>query len=269
MNWLEYVNITSVINSGGWLECRGAKVLDHLPGFEAKYGGTYNGYPGDWDCHGNEMGNDGPFNFAYLVTHAHPSHRHRPPSEHSANDTTGGHENDRDDIGKPIAYFPAGKTTWKGEPPKIAPKEDYEMDSLLKIPGMRDNIIKALKIALITKASDDSDMLHMTMEYFHWNYDTIDKYKIAIPVELFVNVSPNPTGDKAKLSYSLLEDSRVNITVTNMLGQDFNFIVAHYEELQTSGKHQVTLNSENLNPGIYLVSVIINGKSTTKKLIKI
>ena len=79
-------------------------------------------------------------------------------------------------------------------------------------------------------------------------------------------VFPNPSKGNASVSYSLLFDADVNVAVYNVLGIKKVELV---NSKQVAGEYKLNLNSNDnkLTSGIYFISLIIDGKSTTQKLI--
>lgn len=80
------------------------------------------------------------------------------------------------------------------------------------------------------------------------------------------NVFPNPSNGNATVSYSLLTDADVNVSVYNVLGIKTAELV---NSKQTAGEFKLNLNSSDtkLTSGIYFISLIIDGKSTTQRLV--
>lgn len=79
------------------------------------------------------------------------------------------------------------------------------------------------------------------------------------------NVYPNPAQNNVTLVYSLFENQKINISLYDLLGNEIMQLVA---EQQSSGKHQITFNKENLSPGIYFIKLKgANATEVTKKLI--
>lgn len=59
---------------------------------------------------------------------------------------------------------------------------------------------------------------------------------------------PNPFNPSTKISFSLAVDSKVNLTVYNLLGETVSTLV---NSVMPAGKHDVNFQGENLNSGIY------------------
>ena len=80
--------------------------------------------------------------------------------------------------------------------------------------------------------------------------------------ELYTNY-PNPFNPSTNISFYLLKDGHVSLKIYNTLGQEVANLV---NELMESGIHSVTFNAENLNSGIYIYSLQVNGYISTKKM---
>jgi subtilisin-like proprotein convertase family protein len=80
------------------------------------------------------------------------------------------------------------------------------------------------------------------------------------------NVFPNPSNGNATVSYSLLTDADVNVSVYNVLGIKTAELV---NSKQTAGEYKLNLNLSynKLTSGIYFISLIIDGKTTTQRLV--
>lgn len=76
-------------------------------------------------------------------------------------------------------------------------------------------------------------------------------------------VYPNPTQSNAEISYSLSQNSFVELSVINSLGQR-KFLL---QEQKEAGTHTFNMNLSNHQAGIYLCELTVNGKRVVKKLI--
>ena len=78
-----------------------------------------------------------------------------------------------------------------------------------------------------------------------------------------LNIYPNPTNTNTTVSFSLSNESNVTINVTDLAGK-----IVYTNTLGTvNGAQNVTVNTENLTSGVYMVNVSINGTVSTEKLI--
>ncbi|MBI5538641.1 MAG: T9SS type A sorting domain-containing protein [Bacteroidia bacterium] len=82
-----------------------------------------------------------------------------------------------------------------------------------------------------------------------------------------LNLYPNPINNESVLVIDLNETSEVEISITNMLGQK----IANYKKTFFSGPCDLPVKDilkSDITSGVYFLSVTINGKAETLKLIK-
>lgn len=81
-----------------------------------------------------------------------------------------------------------------------------------------------------------------------------------------ISCSPNPTNDKTTLSYTLSDDSDVEIFVFDMLGNE----ILHVNSVtQNIGSHEVELDLSNMPDGMYFCNIYTgNNNNKTLKIIK-
>ncbi|MBA3704643.1 MAG: T9SS type A sorting domain-containing protein [Bacteroidetes bacterium] len=79
-----------------------------------------------------------------------------------------------------------------------------------------------------------------------------------------VDIYPNPSNQSSVISYQLINNSEVKISVYDLLGKE---IMKLAEENQNAGGHQLNFNAENLKNGVYFIKVIISGREITEKFI--
>jgi len=81
---------------------------------------------------------------------------------------------------------------------------------------------------------------------------------------------PNPFNPATTIRFSIASDSRVNITVSNVLGQ---LVMELVNDNRSAGNHEITFNANDLATGVYLYkinAVSIDGKTNftnTRKMI--
>jgi len=77
------------------------------------------------------------------------------------------------------------------------------------------------------------------------------------------NIYPNPFSDNATLRFDLAADAQVAISVRNVLGQTLiDRQIGHL----SAGVHTQQLASDGLAPGIYLVSLLVDGQQHTVRV---
>jgi hypothetical protein len=79
-----------------------------------------------------------------------------------------------------------------------------------------------------------------------------------------MNIFPNPSNGNVNVTFNLQSQKEVSIIVTDLAGK-----VALTNEMGTLnlGAHKVTLNTESLSNGVYMVNIIANGVSSIEKLV--
>jgi hypothetical protein len=87
--------------------------------------------------------------------------------------------------------------------------------------------------------------------------------KLPDHIELLQNY-PNPFNPITTISFSLLDDSSVNLRVFDILGRE---VARLLDKRLEAGKHQVTFDGSNLNGGIYFYEIKADNFRDTKKLI--
>jgi len=81
-----------------------------------------------------------------------------------------------------------------------------------------------------------------------------------------ISVFPNPINSKPIIEFYLQNYSQVNLTVLDITGRVVFEPLTR--ELQ-SGKNQLTLNTENLSPGVYFCRLQVGEEVLTRKIIKL
>ena len=86
--------------------------------------------------------------------------------------------------------------------------------------------------------------------------------EISQDLELFQNV-PNPVLDNTNISFYLPQDGKINLTVSNTLGQN---VLTLSSEVYTKGMHTITMDASSLSTGVYFYKLEANKISITKQL---
>lgn len=76
-------------------------------------------------------------------------------------------------------------------------------------------------------------------------------------------IYPNPTSNSAILSIDLKNNSTVNVSVMNMVGQ----VVKTSSNSSQVGRNNITIDLTGLSKGVYMTTVNVDGATSTKKLI--
>jgi len=87
----------------------------------------------------------------------------------------------------------------------------------------------------------------------------------SLPLEFSLEQNyPNPFNPSTKISYHLAAQSEVTLTVYNVVGQKVQTLMS---KNQSAGSYTVTFGGKYLTSGIYIYSLIVNGKTFSKKMI--
>jgi hypothetical protein len=78
-----------------------------------------------------------------------------------------------------------------------------------------------------------------------------------------MSVYPNPANANTTLSFVLSNEAQASVNVTDLAGK-----VVFTQALGTvNGTQNVTLNTESLTNGVYMVNLTVNGTVSTQKLV--
>jgi hypothetical protein len=78
-------------------------------------------------------------------------------------------------------------------------------------------------------------------------------------------VYPNPATKNTNVSFTLVNDNKVAVSVYDVLGHLVS--TTANETSFEKGNHSININTSNLSAGIYYISLEVNGSKETKKLI--
>lgn len=86
----------------------------------------------------------------------------------------------------------------------------------------------------------------------------------TVPGASFVKLYPNPTGDAATIELTLKKEDRILIQVFDIAGKEaINAIDRNFK----SGEQQITLNTANLQNGVYFVQIASSSQVTKIKMV--
>jgi hypothetical protein len=140
-------------------------------------------------------------------------------------------------------------------------------DVVVDIPGLG-------MVSQYTRTVTSNEMypnLNYRIDSIHIHPDTT--LATAIPVSAgsltaSFNLAPNPFKDQVNVSYTLTESSDVHIQIYNALGQ---VVTQINKPKQDAGTYSIQVNASdnNLIEGVYLVHLSMNGKTATKRLVRL
>jgi hypothetical protein len=114
---------------------------------------------------------------------------------------------------------------------------------------------------------DTCSALHEISLYVDPSLGIEDGSPDAVPAAfmLFQNY-PNPFNPETKISYSLKNTEKVRLSVWDVLGREVAVLV---NEIQRSGRHEITFSGEALGSGIYFSKIETNQGILTRKMVLI
>ncbi|MCL4279326.1 MAG: T9SS type A sorting domain-containing protein, partial [Ignavibacteriaceae bacterium] len=90
-----------------------------------------------------------------------------------------------------------------------------------------------------------------------FEYSSIVEVDVPAPVEFALDQNyPNPFNPSTKISFRLAVDSKVNLTVFDVLGQEIASLV---NGNLVAGGHSVDFDASSLNSGVYLYRIEATG----------
>lgn len=78
-----------------------------------------------------------------------------------------------------------------------------------------------------------------------------------------ISIHPNPITNNANIEFSLNGSTDVNITVFDILGKNITNL---FEGEMSSGPHNIQMDVNELNNGVYIVKIQMNNEVVTKKI---
>ena len=94
---------------------------------------------------------------------------------------------------------------------------------------------------------------------------TIANMSNSIPTQYRLEQNyPNPFNPITKVRFGIPKESKVNLTVYNVLGEQ---VIQLVDEHLKAGYHEVELNISNYSSGIYFYRIQAGGYLETKKMI--
>ncbi len=107
-------------------------------------------------------------------------------------------------------------------------------------------------------AADMDSWSSQLVAHFAYNLDGVEDIVILEDIGLY----PNPVSDVATLTYKLSKTSKVSIELYDMLGKK----ITSFTTAQTAGLHEYNIDVADLEEGLYIVNLNIDGKQVAKKM---
>ena len=86
--------------------------------------------------------------------------------------------------------------------------------------------------------------------------------------ELRIKVYPNPANSLLVVSYSLLEKTKIDISICDVTGRKVDIIENGELRIENEGEHTINFNTEGLKSGVYFVRLISNDGVGVTKFVK-
>ncbi|MEJ5263673.1 MAG: T9SS type A sorting domain-containing protein, partial [Ignavibacterium sp.] len=107
-------------------------------------------------------------------------------------------------------------------------------------------------VQAVSVAASDSVALK-TSAFIKFNLVTSVENDSKIPTEFSLEQNyPNPFNPSTTIRYALPNESKVTITIYNLLGQQIKEIV---NDIQSAGYHETIFDASNLSSGVYLYKI--------------
>ena len=124
----------------------------------------------------------------------------------------------------------------------------------------------SVKVAFALLAGDDLADLIVSAGNAQIMYDgllTTDVASIALNGENSMSIFPNPTSGESFVDLNIVESSKVDLRVFNVLGEQISIIAS---EQLAAGKHRFVYETSNLSTGMYYYQLTIDDKKYVQKL---
>lgn len=124
----------------------------------------------------------------------------------------------------------------------------------------------SVKVAFALLAGDDLADLIVSAGNAQTMYDglfTTDVTSVALNGENTMSIFPNPTSAQSFVDLNIVESSKVDLRVFNVLGEQISVIAS---EQLAAGKHRFVYETSNLSTGMYYYQLTIDNKKFVQKL---
>jgi hypothetical protein len=164
----------------------------------------------------------------------------------------------------PIAYYQPGYNARPLPQMDTAGVSDSLADAIINNLDYYKAYYKDSILATIETIRQDTAMAH----FIGIDADSLENalYPGQLQIRYDVEVMPNPTSGLSYLIFSISQSANIEIKLTNNVGQDMSYLVNYYEPYEQAGQYKVQLNTDKVVPGMYYVTININGQPTTKML---
>jgi hypothetical protein len=126
------------------------------------------------------------------------------------------------------------------------------------------------KVRFVGFVTDHSDLLPENRPVLNVNETHLNDFNIITNTQdlnAFVqkfSIQPNPAIDFVNLNIQSMEDQNISLSVTNTMGQE---VFSNQNQNLISGDNIVPLDIQNLNTGIYFITIRNGNQMATQKLV--
>jgi hypothetical protein len=106
----------------------------------------------------------------------------------------------------------------------------------------------------------ENDIIYLSVPT---NFEEVGLKKVSAST-IEANLLPNPANEATKLTFQLEQTQNVMINITNLLGQNVETISS---ATAAKGSNTITLNTQNIPSGVYLVNITAGTSNSTLKLV--
>jgi hypothetical protein len=98
--------------------------------------------------------------------------------------------------------------------------------------------------------------------YVYGTVANVAEMDLSQPDAIFA-IAPNPATNSTVLSINLNQEAEIGLSIIDMSGK----VLAERNYGNLNGSSTISLNTSNLNPGVYFVNLTVNGESLVKRLV--
>ncbi|HXC06025.1 MAG TPA: T9SS type A sorting domain-containing protein, partial [Bacteroidia bacterium] len=152
---------------------------------------------------------------------------------------------------------------------------NYHFDNIP--PGQYDVYVDIPGLGMVSQytrtvtGTESFTQLNYTVDSTHIYKDSVLVTAViqpGTPLAGSLKAAPNPFRDALSIAYTVEQAGTVNISLFNLLGQEIMPVI---QKKQDTGDYVISLDSspEQLPPGVYLLRMTLNGKSESRRLVRI
>jgi len=154
------------------------------------------------------------------------------------------------------------KTTWELNSNKVGGNVDSVLINNNSLAEGNNSVL--LTVIDTTKYTRDTNHVHLHTYSILWNinYSSVGIKEIKAKMEL--SVFPNPASDVVNVNYTLMEESLITISITDMSGKR---VLSEKTVRASAGEYRRELDVSKLDEGNYILELRINNQVINNKFI--